>query len=167
MYIIMPCLGINLQNLFEERNGFFTSEQVYTLGIQILNILEQVHATGFVFNDLKLDNLLLNFDADVKSISKSKGNFFDSHNINMIDFGFATSYVLEDGKTHIKKCYVDFFRGNMVFSSLNQLKFHATSRRDDIIAVLYIMVYLLKNGQLPGINFDEAENDNDNDKMYK
>lgn len=64
----------------------------------------------------------------------------------MIDFGFATSYVQEDGKTHIKKHHVDYFRGNMVFSSLNQLKFHTTSRLDDIIAVFYIMVYLLKRG---------------------
>ena len=53
---------------------------------------------------------------------------------------------------HLEKVQLDIFRGNMVFSSLNQLKFHSTSRRDDLISLFYLIVYLLKGGNLPGTN---------------
>ena len=66
MYFVMPRLGMNLHDLITVRNASFTEESIYTLGIQLINILEKVHLAGFIFNDLKLDNLLLDFGADVK-----------------------------------------------------------------------------------------------------
>ena len=96
---------------------FITNESIYSLGIQLLNILEQVYSAGFIFNDLKLDNLLIDFETDIEQFEKADTNLFDSNNINLIDFGYATSYLEEDGKTHILKEKVDFFRGNMIFAS--------------------------------------------------
>jgi len=78
-----------------------------------------VHSAGIVFNDLKLDNLLLDFKTDLKPLSKGNNDIFDSTNINIIDFGFATPYLKDDGITHVKKTKIDFFRGNMIFSSMN------------------------------------------------
>ena len=48
------------------------------------------------------------------------------------------------------------FHGNVVFSSLNQLKFHATSRRDDLISLFYLLIYLLKQGNMPGVPIEEG-----------
>ena len=96
-----------------------TSESIYSLGIQLLNILEQVHSAGIIFNDLKFDNLLLDFETDLKLLSKANSDIFDSTNINIIDFGFATHYLEDDGITHIKKQKVNLFRGNVMFSSMN------------------------------------------------
>ena len=39
----------------------------------------------------------------------------------------------------------------MVFSSLNQLRFLTTSRRDDFISLCYLLVFLLNGGELPGM----------------
>ena len=103
-----------------------------------------MHSAGIIFNDLKLDNLLLDFQTDLKQLSKVNSDIFDSANINIIDFGFASPYLEDDGNTHIKKKKVDLFQGNAMFSSMNQLKFHRTSRRDDIISVFYILIYLFK-----------------------
>ena len=64
-YVVMPRLGMNLLHLFKTRDVSFTEESIFSLGIQLLNILEKVHSAGFVFNDLKLDNLLLDFGTDV------------------------------------------------------------------------------------------------------
>ena len=164
MYVVMPRLGMNLHELFNKKNGSFTEESIYSLGIQLLNILEKVHRAGFIFNDLKLDNLLLDFDADVKQLKKDVDtDIFSTNNINIIDFGFATPFLKEDGTTHVKKSMVDYFRGNLIFSSMNQLKFHTTSRRDDLISVFYILVYLLKQGNMPGI---ELENDYDPNQVF-
>ena len=67
MYFVMPRLGMNLHDLITVRNASFTEESIYTLGIQLINILEKVHLAGFIFNDLKLDNILLDFGADVSA----------------------------------------------------------------------------------------------------
>ena len=55
----MPRYGIDLHKLFMLRKGQFTPQQICSLGIQLLNVFEQVHTAGYVFNDLKLDNILL------------------------------------------------------------------------------------------------------------
>lgn len=52
---------------------------------------------------------------------------------------------------HVDKRTLEAFRGNVLLASLNQLKYHTTSRRDDIISLFYMLVYLLKKGVMPGI----------------
>ena len=39
------------------------------------------------------------------------------------------------------------------------MKFHCTSRRDDIISLFYMLVYMLKKGEMPGYSvvYDEDE----------
>ena len=59
MYIVMPRYGMNLSQLFKEQSYLFSPNSIYALGIQLLNILEQIHAAGLIFNDLKLDNLCM------------------------------------------------------------------------------------------------------------
>lgn len=57
-----------------------------------MNILERVHNTGYVYNDLKLDNLLINFDEKLPR-SYTEGNSFENIHFNLVDFGFATKYL--------------------------------------------------------------------------
>ena len=64
MFIVMPEYGTTLDDMFNARKGDFSSQSIYSLGIQLLNILEQIHAAGFVFNDLKLDNLMFDASTD-------------------------------------------------------------------------------------------------------
>ena len=90
-------------------------------------------------------------------LQNSNDNFFDSLNINIIDFGFATPYIDLKSKVHLDKIQLDIFRGNMEFSSLNQMKFFSTSRRDDLIQLFYLLIYILKRGQMPG--FDGCTDD--------
>ena len=42
------------------------------------------------------------------------------------------------------------FRGNMEFTSPNQMKFYTTSRRDDLISLFYLMIFMFKRGEMPG-----------------
>ena len=120
--------------------------------------MRQIHSAGFVFNDLKLDNLLLEFDApEIEFLVKTSENIFEKYNIIIIDFGFSTSYLQKGTDEHVEKGVVDTFRGNIVFSSLHQLKFKITGRRDDLISILYVLVYLFKKGFYPGfIQFNKV-----------
>ena len=38
----------------------------------------------------------------------------------------------------------------MELGSLNQMKFHTTSRRDDLISLFYLLIFMLKGGEMPG-----------------
>ena len=77
--------------------------------------------------------------------------------MRLVDFGFATRYMDECTGKHIIKQEVQTFRGNMMFSSAYQMDFKTTSRRDDIISLLYLLVYLLNQGSLLGFTPDEIE----------
>jgi len=51
--------------------------------------MESVHQAGYNYNDLKPDNILLDYGLDLEKLSKSGKNL----NINVIDFGFSTRNV--------------------------------------------------------------------------
>ena len=55
----MPKYGKNLESLFEKYDQKFTYKTILLLGISILEIFEKVHASGYTYNDLKLDNILI------------------------------------------------------------------------------------------------------------
>jgi hypothetical protein len=66
--------------------------------------------------------------------------------LHLVDFGFATRFIDKSTGLHIEEDEVSTFRGNMIFGSLNQLNFMTTSRRDDLISLCYMMIYMLNNG---------------------
>lgn len=166
-YMVMPKYGSTLQDLFEEKEGQFSAASIYSLGIQVLTILEQMHQAGYIFNDLKLDNLLFDSGVDTNDLKAAKGNIFDKQNINIIDFGFVSPYLDKDTQEHLEKTQLDCFRGNITFASLNQMKFHSTSRRDDLISLFYLMVYMLKRGNLPGLNIKDDTDVNEEFKIVR
>ena len=72
----MPRFGYNLENYFEKYKNEISQESIYNLGIQIINILEKVHQAGFIYNDLKLDNLLIGFNDRLPTKHKQNENCF-------------------------------------------------------------------------------------------
>jgi hypothetical protein len=67
----------------------------------------------------------------------------------LIDYGFADKFKEDDG-THIASTEtVDTFQGNMLFASVDQLEFKRTTRRDDLISLSYLMLFLLNNCEFP------------------
>lgn len=121
----------------------------------MINILEQIHAIGYVYNDLNLENILIDCKKDAKQDMTTSNDIFDMYNITLVDMSFATLYLKEQTKQHLSKKTLESYRGSVLFSSLNQLNFYMTSRRDDLISLLYLMVYLFGEGNLPGIELIE------------
>ena len=116
-----------------------------------MNVLQKIHEYGYVFNDLKPDNILIGdlplyFYQEMIKQKKTidKRQFCQVH---LIDFGLTTSYNDENGK-HIKSGMPDKFKGSMLFASKNAFNFLMTSRRDDLIALCYLLIYLIDENQL-------------------
>ena len=95
-----------------------------------------------IYNDLKLDNILIGFD-DKIAHGYTSNNMFEGCTINLIDFGFAQEYIDQETNQHHDQKDVSCFRGNIAFSSVSQLNFKSTCRRDDLISLCQILVFML------------------------
>ena len=56
--------GMTLNKLFEKRDKNLSASSIYSIGIQLLNTLEKVHASGFVYNNISPSNILLDLGID-------------------------------------------------------------------------------------------------------
>jgi serine/threonine protein kinase len=60
-WVIMPRYGSNLENCFKKIGSKFSKGCIYEIGTAVLTHLEAVHRAGYVFNDLKLENLMVDY----------------------------------------------------------------------------------------------------------
>lgn len=57
----MPKYGMNLENLFLSMNKRMPIESIIDIGVKVLESLEKIHRAGFIYGDLKLDNILFGY----------------------------------------------------------------------------------------------------------
>ena len=82
----------------------FSFKTVHQIGIQLITLLEQFHQIGYVYNDLKPDNICVG----------TYNNSNELHTLKLIDFGLSSPYLQIDARTgmpgtlHIKKEYKCF-----------------------------------------------------------
>lgn len=100
-----------------------------------------LHDLGYVHNDIKPENIVVGYD--------------DPEKLYLIDFGLVQKYLDANGR-HIKKEYMSKFSGNFLFASLNSCRGYNKSRRDDMEAVFYLLIYLLNQCYLPWNDFQES-----------
>ena len=91
-WMIMPRYGHTLDHIVSKLSLNLTKPSVYDIGIAMLNTLKSVHSAGFVYNDLKLDNLMIGYGQKV--YKKTNGcSMFRDCSIHLVDFGFASKFV--------------------------------------------------------------------------
>ena len=110
-----------------------------------------IHNSGYIYNDLKLDNCVV---GDTARLLNSYENLDDIH---IIDFGLAKKYVDHRG-FHLEEEQSSTFEGNLSFSSYNGQNLRSLSRRDDLISLCYLLIYSLE-GSLPWLETDEELSD--------
>ena len=145
-YMVLDLLGESLQNL-KDRMKCFKLKTILQLGVNILNILKNIHDKGFIHRDIKPENFLL-------TIQNPK-------QIYIVDFGISKPYILNNN--HIDFKITNKFIGTPNFASINSHNFYVQSRRDDLESVAYIL-FLFHLGHLEwmdeSINFFEREEEN-------
>lgn len=137
-FIVMQLLGKSLLDYKDIKNTLSLNIclQVFE---KIVTIFNSIHDKGIIYRDIKPENFL-----------------FDLNNLNkiyIIDFGLATSYVDGNNK-HIEEDKKGHYTGTIRYSSINIHEGYNHSRRDDLISVGYMVLYLLI-GKLPWMGIDD------------
>ena len=89
-----------------------------------------VHKAGRTYNDMKPQNVMISYE-NKEMINASELA------VTIIDFGFVDKFKDEKNNfAHIERAEkVKMFQGNLLFASVDQMKFFRTSRKDDMIAL--------------------------------
>ena len=132
LFILIPVSGF--KNVDKSKNYFI--KEVTKYFIMILKIIEKIHDIGIVHRDIKPDNIMI----DLIKLD----NGCNEKRVYLIDFGLSDFY-------HIINFKRNFKVGTPQFMSNNIHEKNDYSRRDDIISILYTVIYLIK-GRLPWSN---------------
>lgn len=133
-----------------------TMPEIFKMGKQVTSSLKILHKFGYIHRDVKTENIV--FDCKKNSYS-------------LIDFGLAKKYKVQG--SHIPLIMSSSFVGNLIFCSTNVLTINQASRRDDLISLALVLLYLIL-GTLPWINHTcsvedmlKARNKSNMPKLFK
>ena len=134
--LIMELMGKSLEDLFESMPTKKMSVRcVCNIGYQMIEIIEYVHNKHIVHRDIKPDNFVM-----------GKGN--KSKFLFLLDFGLAKKYRSSTTLKHYPLIKKKHLTGTARYASINALNGYTQSRRDDLEAIGYVLVYFLL-GRLP------------------
>eukprot|EP00928_Gymnodinium_smaydae_P059871 TRINITY_DN4332_c0_g5_i1.p1 TRINITY_DN4332_c0_g5~~TRINITY_DN4332_c0_g5_i1.p1 ORF type:complete len:326 (+),score=60.00 TRINITY_DN4332_c0_g5_i1:53-1030(+) len=133
--MVIDLLGPSLADLFAYCNRSFNLKTVLMLADQMISRIEYVHAKNYVHRDIKPENFVI-------------GLGMKCNQVHMIDFGLSNLY--RDPKTleHIPLTEKNGLIGTPRYASVNAHLGLEQSRRDDLEAIGYVLMYFLR-GRLP------------------
>ncbi|CAD8208576.1 unnamed protein product [Paramecium pentaurelia] len=133
-YFVMNLMGENLEQI-RQNKGIFN--KILPIGLEILQLLKELHSEGVIHRDIKPENFVMN-----------------QGRINLIDFGLSKKYIINGN--HISYRENKGMIGTARYASINALKGIEQSRRDDLESVGYMLIYL-HQGDLPWSHICDQE----------
>jgi serine/threonine protein kinase len=134
-YMVMDFLGPSINDLFQLMQKKLSLQTVCMCAMQMICRLEYVHEKGYIHRDIKPENFVTGVDED-------------SNTIYIIDFGLSLRYKDKKTGAHIPYREKRQMVGTVRYASINTQIGIEQSRRDDVEALGYVLVYLAL-GRLP------------------
>jgi serine/threonine protein kinase len=132
----MELMGKSLEYLFENNpNKKMSIRCVCNLGYQMIEIMEEIHNKNIIHRDIKPDNFVM-------------GRGDKSKYLYLLDFGLSKKYRSSSTLKHYQLIKGKKLTGTARYASINALNGMTQSRRDDLEAIGYVLMYFLL-GKLP------------------
>jgi len=136
-YLVMDILGKSLEDIRLMSDGTIKLKEVISIGIKVIDLLENIHMQGIVHRDVKPENIL--FDKDNSSL------------IYIIDYGLSKYFKINNN--YITCEYDKNLVGTSLYASLNVHNGITATPRDDLESLGYVLLYLYQ-GSLPWQNVE-------------
>ena len=133
--LVQTLLGESLGKLFFQNNFYFSVKDICMFSIQILQRIEHVHSKYIIHRDIKPENFLIGEP--------------DKYLIYIIDFGLSKKYKSSRTNKHIQFQLTKKFTGTARYASINAVRGAEQSRRDDLEAIGYMLLFFFNGGKLP------------------
>lgn len=148
-YIVMELLGNTIDVYYDTIPNNERIGEIKWIGLKMLDCLREIHVNSIIHRDIKPENFLLT--SDKKSIK-------------LIDFGLAKQFTDNQGRH--KPCIKQSkLVGTMSYISTYVHEGYEPCRRDDLISMTYILIYLW-NQSLPWQGLKDCGNNNKIQQMY-
>lgn len=133
-FLVMDLQGRSLEALFSACKRKFSMKTILTLGEQMIERCEYMHSKRIIHRDLKPSNFLMGLGQKAAEVQ-------------VVDFGLSMYFM--DGKgNHVPYVQNKSLAGTAHYASINTHAGMQQSRRDDLEAVGYMLVYF-RCGKLP------------------
>ncbi len=151
--LVMELLGNSLEDYFQKMKKSFSIKTTCMLGLQMLDRIEWVHSKNLIHRDIKPDNFVM-------------GRGDKNHIVYIIDFGLSKKYFSVSKNLHIKFTQNKKLTGTARYASINAIKGCEQSRRDDLEAIGYVLMYFLR-GSLPWQGLKNKKGEDRYIKIYE
>ncbi|KAG8470303.1 hypothetical protein KFE25_008724 [Diacronema lutheri] len=148
--IALELLGPSLDDLFNALQRTISIPTLCAVAVALIERVAWLHSRGIVHRDVKPQNFLCGRIA----LDDGEGSAWRPHvafspsadDVFVVDFGLAKAFNTRSGHVQFKRHQGR--AGTARYASINTHKGHVQSRRDDLEAIGYMLVFLHK-GRLP------------------